>query len=209
MHLSTYYRVDATSEVLGNKVISEAKPVLDSAFVHDEKAYPVPNQPSSKGRKRGTPDTAYLADRNKQCPNLRKLSAIGASDAKDTSLRHMDSLKIVTNEKKVDDDLTEDLVDVDGSDNTKALNDQLSNYTSQETGLKVLSVTSSSPGYTFTTSDRARLVKNIPGVVIINAAGKGDSLLLGVDIEDENLVKLIPILEKEPFKISLVACLKP
>jgi hypothetical protein len=73
----------------------------------------------------------------------------------------------------------------------------MSNYTSQSTGLKVLSVTSSFPGYVFTANDRAKLVRSIPGLVIINTATKGDCLILGVDIEEEKLSSLIPQVEKE------------
>jgi len=92
-----------------------------------------------------------------------------------------------------------------GFDDSKAIydwKDQLSKYTSPSTGLKVLSVSSSSPGYVFTAGDRARIVRNIPGVVIINTACKGDRLVLGVDIEDDKLLKLIPEIEKESWKVS-------
>jgi len=81
----------------------------------------------------------------------------------------------------------------------------MSHYTSHATGLKVLSVTSFYPGYVFTTSDRAKLVRTIPGVVIINTAAKGDSLIMGVDIEDEKLATMIPDMEKEKsWTISFV-----
>ena len=73
----------------------------------------------------------------------------------------------------------------------------MSNYTSILTGLNVLSVTSSYPGYVFTTSDGAKLVRNIPAVVLINMAAKGDCLMIGLNIEDEKLVTLIPDMEKE------------
>merc|ERR1719186_454299 len=68
---------------------------------------------------------------------------------------------------------------------------------SQSTGLKVLSVTSSVSGYVFTANDRAKLVRTIPGLVIINTAGKGDSLVLGVDVEDGKLSRLLLQLEKD------------
>jgi len=73
----------------------------------------------------------------------------------------------------------------------------LSKSTSRSTGLKVLSVTSSYPGYVFTANDRAKLVRSIPGVVIVNTALKGDSLILGVDIEHEKLSTIITQVEKD------------
>ena len=66
---------------------------------------------------------------------------------------------------------------------------------SHATGLLVLSVTSSYPGYVFTAVDRAKLVSCIPGVVIINTAKKGDSLILGV--EPEELTNVFLDVEKE------------
>merc|ERR1719186_454948 len=65
------------------------------------------------------------------------------------------------------------------------------------TGLKVLSVTSSVSGYVFTSNDRVKLVRTIPGLVIINTAGKGDSLVLGVDVEEDKLSSLLSQLEKD------------
>jgi len=155
VHLATYYRVNATPEFVGNKVSSEAKPVLDtSACVHDEKSAQVPNQTSNKGRKREAPDAAYLAERNKHIPlsvSITKpesekscineisqnLGNSSASDTKDRGLRHMDSLKIATNEKKIDGStkrsiMSEDVIDVGDDDNTKTSNYQLSNYTSYQ-----------------------------------------------------------------------------
>jgi len=154
--------------------------------------------------------------------NVTKLSSDASKH--NLNLRQIDSLKIVTDNKEVSkclggkkdsspSALPKAQVTVDDSyqcglvvDHDDAIRNgnQLSNYTSQATGLKVLSVTTSTPGYIFTASDRAGLVKNIPGVVIINTAGKGDCLILGVDIEDEKLLKLIPELENASFRISLV-----
>jgi len=64
-----------------------------------------------------------------------------------------------------------------------------------------MSVTSSVTGLFFSASDRAMLVRCIPGVVLINTAGKGhcgcESLVLGVDMEEEKLSMLLPQIEKE------------
>merc|ERR1719186_2368772 len=78
------------------------------------------------------------------------------------------------------------------------------------TGLKVLSVTSSVSGYVFTANDRVKLVRTIPGLVIINTAGKGDSLMLGVDVEDDKLSSLLLQLEKDlnNWNISCVDTMK-
>merc|ERR1719186_184888 len=65
------------------------------------------------------------------------------------------------------------------------------------TGLKVLSVTSFVSGYVFTANDRVKLGRTIPGLVIINTAGKGDSLVLGGDVEDDKLSSLLLQLEKD------------
>ena len=67
----------------------------------------------------------------------------------------------------------------------------LPSKTSNSIGLKVLSITSCFPGYVFTANDRAKLVRSIPGVVIINTANKGDKLVLGVDMEDDKLSSLL------------------
>ena len=50
-----------------------------------------------------------------------------------------------------------------------AINDAKLISGKSSTGLIAMSVSSSSPGYVFTASDRAKLVKFIPGVVIINS----------------------------------------
>eukprot|EP00092_Neocalanus_flemingeri_P015933 GFUD01017250.1.p1 GENE.GFUD01017250.1~~GFUD01017250.1.p1 ORF type:complete len:1654 (+),score=467.45 GFUD01017250.1:121-5082(+) len=73
----------------------------------------------------------------------------------------------------------------------------MSNCISRSTGLKILSVTSSIQGYVFTANDRAKLVRSIPGVVIINTAMKGDCLVLGVDIEEHLLSSVLTQMEEQ------------
>ena len=83
---------------------------------------------------------------------------------------------------------------------------------SAATGLKVFSLVSSLSNYQFTVKDRANIMKHVAGVTLINSSVKGDSLILGIDTEEDlnSFVigldqdqhwKLIPMdcTEKDPF----------
>ena len=147
-------------------------------------------QSSKKGGKKAK-SKATLEEESSKCAvsPMRSITSTSTMELKESCTSENQEVEKLAIKKLHEVDVMKGSNNNQGLEENNAMHDwkdQLSNYTSPATGLKVLSVTSSSPGYVFTAGDRARIVRMIPGVVIINAAGKGDCLVLGVDIEDDN-----------------------
>ena len=68
---------------------------------------------------------------------------------------------------------------------------------SRATGLCVLSLTATTPGQQFGPGERRRLAALLPDLVLLNTAGRGGVLLLGVDTEPYKLPELLATLRRE------------
>ena len=163
------------------RVVAELENIAEVALGNDDKKV-FPKQLSKKVGKKAKSKAALEEE-------IKKLAVSPAKSV--TSKTTMELNESCTYEKQEGEELAiKNLQQVDvmketndnqGLEESNAVNDwknQLCNYISPATGLKVLSVTSSTPGYAFTAGDRAKIVRNIPGVVIINTTGKGDVLFL-------------------------------
>ena len=87
-----------------------------------------------------------------------------------------------------------------------SMDESLLNYTSQSTGLRVLKVEKVLSASKINATDRKKLLRAVPNIIIMNSIPNVNGLILGIDASYQELCLIVDIIVKQEWDVSLVDC---